>query len=125
MKSSRNPASERRSLHNNPYGGGVDLIETIVVLLSALLSTGPAVAHTCDVKGTVSTRGDRIYPIPGQNECVSRIALDLLRERSPRRGMARVKNVGSTTHACVASVLDTSLSLVCSSLALGGRLGIH
>lgn len=26
----------------------------------------PAVAETCDIKGNVSTRGERIYHVPGQ-----------------------------------------------------------
>lgn len=42
------------------------MIRTIVALLSALLLTAPVVAESCDIKGNVSTRGERIYHVPGQ-----------------------------------------------------------
>lgn len=38
----------------------------ILVLLSVLLFTSPAFAETCNIKGNVNTRGERIYHVPGQ-----------------------------------------------------------
>lgn len=42
------------------------MIRTIVALLSALLLVAPAFAETCNIKGNVSTKGERIYHVPGQ-----------------------------------------------------------
>lgn len=39
----------------------------LLALLSALLlAPVPAQAETCNIKGNVSTRGERIYHVPGQ-----------------------------------------------------------
>ncbi len=38
---------------------------TLVLLAMALLVT-PALAETCNIKGNVSTQGERIYHVPGQ-----------------------------------------------------------
>lgn len=42
------------------------MCNTIVALLGALLLTTPTIAKDCSIKGNVSTRGERIYHVPGQ-----------------------------------------------------------
>lgn len=42
------------------------MIRITVALFSALLLSAPAIAETCNIKGNVSTRGERIYHVPGQ-----------------------------------------------------------
>ena len=40
--------------------------KTIFALLCTLLLAAPAQAQECNIKGNVSTQGERIYHVPGQ-----------------------------------------------------------
>jgi hypothetical protein len=40
--------------------------KTVVALIGAILLTTPAGAQECNIKGNVSTKGERIYHVPGQ-----------------------------------------------------------
>lgn len=43
------------------------MFKLLAALIGALLLSAPAYAETCNIKGNVSTRGERIYHVPGQD----------------------------------------------------------
>lgn len=43
------------------------MYKLLAALIGALLLSAPAYAETCNIKGNVSTRGERIYHVPGQD----------------------------------------------------------
>lgn len=43
------------------------MLKLLAALIGALLLSAPAYAETCNIKGNVSTRGERIYHVPGQD----------------------------------------------------------
>lgn len=43
------------------------MCQLLSALVGALLLSAPAYAETCNIKGNVSTRGERIYHVPGQD----------------------------------------------------------
>lgn len=43
------------------------MCKLLSALVGAILLSAPAYAETCNIKGNVSTQGERIYHVPGQD----------------------------------------------------------